>query len=111
MMSGMMDGTLCEVCTAPTNDTPGYPIMCPECLACEVSIFESLGYVNIRRLHNRTSGIQRFMYTVGICHGLFASGYAGRYCFDNLMDATIFHALWDGVTPPEVGVDGCTAIK
>lgn len=56
-------------------------------------------------------GLQRFIFTVGVCHGLDNIGRKGRFCFHTLGDALAFYEEWDGSKLPVVGEDGCTAIK
>ena len=56
-------------------------------------------------------GIGRFIYTCGVCLNLDETGYVGRFCFDTLQNARLFLQDWDCITPPTVGLDGCTAIK
>jgi hypothetical protein len=73
--------------------------------------FFNLGYREIRLIDGEYCGLLRFIYTVGVCYGLDETGYRGRFCFDNHLDASLFLADWDGVTLPVVGEDGCTAIK
>jgi len=69
------------------------------------------GYQNLRLVNGRWCGTMRFMYTVGVVLGLDDSGYTNRFCFDTEQNAALFLKDWDGSTLPEIGVDGCTAIK
>ena len=69
------------------------------------------GYEEIRIINGMVCGIHRFIYTCGVCYGLDDTGYVGRYCFDSAGYASLFLRDWDGLTTPEIGVDGCTAIK
>lgn len=69
-------------------------------------------YFDIRFFgHHGYCGLQRFMFTVGVCLGLTFSGYECRFCFNTLNDAQHFYKHWDGTTVPVIGIDGCTAIK
>lgn len=74
-------------------------------------ILDANGYKELRVIDGQLCGIQRFIYTVGVCYGLDSTGYVGRFCFDTWANASLFLREWDGITLPEVGVDGCTAIK
>jgi hypothetical protein len=76
-----------------------------------ISELERLGYTEIATIDGNLCGLMRFMFTVGVCYGLDETGYRGRFCFDNHLDASLFLADWDGSKPPTIGVDGCTAIK
>jgi len=69
------------------------------------------GYTELRDINGMTCGLCRFIYTVGVCYGLDDTGYVGRYCFESAGYASLFLRDWDGLTTPEVGIDGCTAIK
>lgn len=70
------------------------------------------GYSCIREVHpGFYCGVQRFVFTCGVCCGLDHTGYLNRFCFDTMMDAELFLRDWDGHTPPVIGDDGCTAIK
>jgi len=69
------------------------------------------GYTELRVINGMVCGLSRFIYTVGVCYGLDSTGYVGRYCFDTHQNASLFLKDWDGVSTPEVGIDGCTAIK
>lgn len=72
---------------------------------------EAHGYQNIRFVNMQFCGIRRMMYTVGVFYGLDETGCRGRICFDTAQNAALFLAEWDGETAPEIGVDGCKAIK
>lgn len=75
-------------------------------------ILRDNGYRELREVEGRgVCGLQRFLYTVGVCVGLDKTGYRGRFCFDTWSNASLFLKEWDGETMPEVGLDGCTAIK
>lgn len=71
----------------------------------------ALGYREVRYVNGMLCGIQRYMFTVGVCVDMDETGYAGRFCFDTWQNAYLFLEEWDGKTPPVVGLDGCTAIK
>lgn len=75
------------------------------------SLLDSMGYTHIREVNGLVCGCRRYFYTVGVCIGLDEYGMSGRYCFDDMLSAALFIRDWDGVTPPVVGEDGCTAIK
>jgi len=69
------------------------------------------GYKNFREIDGMVCATLRFIFTVGVCYGLDESGCRGRFCFENQLFAELFLKEWDGITPPVVGEDGCTAIK
>lgn len=71
-----------------------------------------LGYGQLREVEGRGwCGLKRYMYTFGLCLGLDETGMKGRICFDTEANAALFFNKWDGKELPEVGFDGCTAIK
>ena len=74
-------------------------------------ILESYGYEEIRCIDGIWCGLMRFLYTVGVCHGMDEHSIKGRFCFDTYQNASLFLKDWDGETPPVIGDDGCTAIK
>lgn len=75
-------------------------------------ILDQNGYVDVREVENwGVCGIQRFLYTCGICYGMDEGGIKGRFCFSTMQNAQLFLRDWDGIALPEVGVDGCTAVK
>jgi hypothetical protein len=99
------------------QDEPGYKTE-PDMLADEqldpVLVLElsKMGYSDIKHVVGfGVCGILRFMYTVGVCHGLDMHGLKGRFCFNSMQNAQLFLKDWDGTTSPTVGDDGCTAIK
>jgi len=60
------------------------------------------GYYQFREIEGRgLCGLMRFIFTVGLCHGLEEHGYAGRYCYDNESDAKEALELWSGEGDPE----------
>jgi len=69
------------------------------------------GYTDLREINGMTCGVMRFLYTCGVCYGLDETGYVGRYCFDTHQNACLFLKDWDGLKTPQVGTDGCTAVK
>jgi hypothetical protein len=75
-------------------------------------ILEQNGYTDVRYVEGwGICGIQRMIFTVGACYGMDESGMKGRFCFDTQQNAELFLRDWDGTTLPEVGTDGCTALK
>lgn len=76
-----------------------------------LATLEYHGYKNIRFVNNMHCGIMRMIYTVGLFYGLDDTGYSGRFCFDTEQNAELFLETWDGETVPEIGVDGCKAVK
>lgn len=77
------------------------------------AMLEYLGYTDVRYVNKDVGwcGVGRFIYTCGVCINMDATGMSGRFCFDTEQNARLFLKDWDGKTYPEVGVDGCTAIK
>ena len=76
-----------------------------------VERLEKMGYREIQYINGMLCGIQRYMFTVGVCVDMDETGYRMRFCFDTWQNAFLFLNEWDGVTLPVVGDDGCTAIK
>lgn len=77
----------------------------------EEEILANHGYTNLREINGIACGVMRMLFTHGVCYGLDEYGYAGRYCFDTHLNASLFLKEWDGVTDPVIGEDGCKAIK
>jgi hypothetical protein len=78
----------------------------------ELEIFVAeMGYTNLRWINGQLCGLYRFLYTIGVVYGISENFYDGRFCFDNRLDAELFLKEWDGKKLPEIGIDGCTAIK
>ncbi len=73
--------------------------------------FIEMGYRDVKLFGGQLSGIYRFIFTYGICIGLDSTGYKKRFCFDTYSNAKLFLDEWDGVSLPEIGLDGSTAIK
>lgn len=62
---------------------------------------EEEGYFNLREIPGKgVCGLYRFMFTVGLCVGIDETGYHGRYCFKDLMDARVALKDWDGIGDP-----------
>ncbi len=76
-----------------------------------IDILKEEGYENIVDIEGNLYGIQRFIFTVGVCCNLHELGYGNRFCFDTFSNAALFLEGYDGVTHPVVGEDGCTSIK
>lgn len=77
-----------------------------------MTIAQQNGYIGVCWIRGRgICGILRQIYTIGVFYGLDEHGYKGRFCFDTELNALLFLKDWDGVTLPEIGVDGCKAIK
>lgn len=113
----IINGECCQVC-ASNFETPGrgYPFTCKECEGQDKGmtleqILTSNGYMNVRCINGLWCGVHRYIFTVGVCYGLDETGYRGRFCFSTYQNAALFLKDWDGETPPEIGIDGCTAIK
>jgi hypothetical protein len=67
-----------------------------ECLELE-------GYVNLTVIEGRgICGLQKFMYTMGLCFGLDELSFNGRYCFPHAVALDAFYAItvWDGKEDP-----------
>jgi hypothetical protein len=61
------------------------------------------GYFNLKVVEGRgICGLQKFIYTVGLCYGIDDIGYKGRYCYEHkyAMDAALAIAIWDGEEDP-----------
>jgi hypothetical protein len=64
---------------------------------------ESEGYRELVEIPGRgICGLMGFIFTVGLCYGIDAIGYEGRYCYSH---ADSFHAVlalkeWDGINDP-----------
>lgn len=74
------------------------------------------GYTHIKYIEGfGWCALKRFMYTVGVLHGLTVGGVTGRFCFDTMDNAKLFlddlAANGTKAKMPIVGLDGCTAIK
>ena len=76
-----------------------------------LKFLNSQGYIDTRDIDGRICAIYPFLFTWGVCYDLDEEGYRGRYCFDSLCSAQGFLKNWNGVKLPEVGQEGCTAIK
>lgn len=66
----------------------------------EEKYFLDAGFFNLVEVqHKGICGLQRFMFTIGLCYGLQQCDfniYEGRYCFDKLSDAKLALSEWDG---------------
>lgn len=58
------------------------------------------GYNHLRMVGQRLCGLYNFMFTYGLVYGLDESGYAGRYCYENGMDALNALESWSGEGHP-----------
>lgn len=55
------------------------------------------GYFDLKETEQKgICGLRRFLYTVGVVYGLDYTGYSGRYCFADLLDARDALAKWNG---------------
>jgi hypothetical protein len=61
---------------------------------------QSQGYSCITNVGGKVCGLKRFIFTTGLVVGLDMFGYEGRYCFENLSDATEALLTWDGTGHP-----------
>lgn len=62
---------------------------------------ENEGYCHLTEINGRgVCGVMRFMFTYGLVYGLDESGYKGRYCFDNAIEAAVSLAVWSGSGDP-----------
>ncbi len=75
------------------------------------TMIEGHGYTDLREINGLICGVHRYIYTCGVCVGLDETGYSARICFDTMQNAQLFLKDWDGGNAPEVGTDGCTAVK
>ena len=71
-------------------------------MAVEIKEFlENEGYLFVRETKGRgLCGIRRFIFTTGLCYGLDETGYEGRYCYTNTLDALEALTLWSGEGDP-----------
>lgn len=75
-------------------------------------MLEGYGYEDVQEVPGvGWCGVGRFIFTCGVCFGMTETGVRGRFCFDTMANARLFLNEWDGRTYPQVGIDGCTAIK
>ena len=59
------------------------------------------GYFLVREIKGRgICALCRFAFTVGLVIGINSVGYYGRYCYDNLAEATKAIEEWDGTGDP-----------
>ena len=59
------------------------------------------GYIDIMLIPNKgICGIMRFLFTYGLVIGLDTTGYKGRYCYKDLVTATMALHMWDGKNDP-----------
>jgi hypothetical protein len=62
---------------------------------------EEQGYFGVKEISGRgICGLMRFAFTVGLCYGLDETGYVGRYCYSELLDAKTALRDWDGIGDP-----------
>lgn len=62
---------------------------------------EKQGYTHLREVEGRGwCGLFNFIFTVGLCYGLDESGYRGRYCYPDSLDAKQALKEWDGIGDP-----------
>lgn len=55
------------------------------------------GYTDLRYIEGRGwCGLMRFVFTTGLCIGIDAYGYYGRYCYSDRLDALSNLHEWDG---------------
>ena len=67
-----------------------------------IAYLESEGYFSTKEIPGRGYvGLCRFAFTIGLVYGLDVTGYEGRYCYSNLIDATIALATWTGEGDPQ----------
>lgn len=64
---------------------------------------EENGYFNLQVIEGRgICGLEKFLFTVGLCYGLDEVGRKGRYCYpyEYALDAVLALAIWDGKKDP-----------
>lgn len=60
------------------------------------------GYTDLRYIEGRGwCGLMRFVFTTGLCIGIDAYGYYGRYCYSDRLDALSNLHEWDGKEDPD----------
>ena len=73
---------------------------------------EEEGYQDLRVINGKMYGLHYMLFTVAVmCNLDYIGPREGRICFEDLCTARAFLKNWDGITPPIVGEDGCTADK
>jgi hypothetical protein len=50
-------------------------------------------------------GMRRMAFTIGLFYGIDETGYIGRWCFPNLMDATVIYATLEEI-PDDLVIGG-----
>lgn len=62
---------------------------------------EDHGYISPREIPGRgICALHKFMYTVGIVHGLDDGGYQGRWCYSGMVQAVVAFNRWNGEGDP-----------
>lgn len=62
---------------------------------------EQEGYTQICEKEGRgICGIYRFVFTTGLVYGMDETGYAGRWCFETMCEATSELEKWNGIGDP-----------
>lgn len=65
------------------------------------TILKENGFFFFRQMPTgHIAGLHQFMFTVGICNRLDLHGYGERWCYEELGDAILALALWDGEGDP-----------
>ena len=66
-----------------------------------VALLERDGYLHVRKLRTgEMIGLQRLIFTVGLCVGLDRHGYRTRFCYPTMRDALFASLTWDGEGDP-----------
>jgi len=66
---------------------------------------------DLKEINGMLCGIEAWTFTWSVSYGFNDLYREGRFCFNSLQNAKGFYENWDGISKPEIGIDGCTAIK
>jgi hypothetical protein len=64
---------------------------------------EDQGYLQIKEIPGRgICALRKFMFTIGLCHGIDRTGYVGRFCYPHNLAVHAVLAIidWDGKDDP-----------
>lgn len=64
---------------------------------------EQNGYFSLKVIEGRgICGLNKFIFTVGLCFGLDHVGFDGRWCYEHVhaVDAALALEIWDGKNDP-----------
>lgn len=64
---------------------------------------EENGFTMLKVVEGRgICGVQKFIFTVGLCYGIDQTGWFGRWCYPHAdaLDAVLAFNIWDGKEDP-----------